>query len=106
FSSRRRHTRCLSDWSSDVCSSDLRTAGPTVKVEIGCYDSWPGCPVIWYDRKILMGFYFRGAPSPEWPWVSVKAGSELAIILEDQIGRASCRERVEGSVVGGAGMKR
>src|SRR5437899_5030949 len=23
FSSRRRHTRCLSDWSSNVCSSDL-----------------------------------------------------------------------------------
>src|SRR5215831_20545030 len=23
FSSRRRHTRCLSDWSSDECSSDL-----------------------------------------------------------------------------------
>src|SRR5947199_7356955 len=23
FSNRRRHTRCLSDWSSDVCSSDL-----------------------------------------------------------------------------------
>src|SRR5262245_62291926 len=29
FSSRRRHTRCLSDWSSDVCSSDLAAArGP------------------------------------------------------------------------------
>src|SRR5205814_3230506 len=27
FSSRRRHTRCLSDWSSDVCSSDLIRAG-------------------------------------------------------------------------------
>src|SRR5438045_9718628 len=27
FSSRRRHTRCLSDWSSDVCSSDLRVPG-------------------------------------------------------------------------------
>src|SRR5258705_3845054 len=26
LSSRRRHTRCLSDWSSDVCSSDLREA--------------------------------------------------------------------------------
>src|SRR5438045_8369922 len=26
FSSRRRHTRCLSDWSSDVCSSDLEIA--------------------------------------------------------------------------------
>src|SRR5882724_9316074 len=27
FSSRRRHTRCLSDWSSDVCSSDLDFKG-------------------------------------------------------------------------------
>src|SRR5256885_12135186 len=26
FSSRRRHTRLQGDWSSDVCSSDLRTA--------------------------------------------------------------------------------
>src|SRR5205814_6645044 len=26
FSSRRRHTRCLSDWSSDVCSSDLKVS--------------------------------------------------------------------------------
>src|SRR5205809_7974001 len=25
FSSRRRHTRCSRDWSSDVCSSDLRS---------------------------------------------------------------------------------
>src|SRR3712207_9566687 len=28
FSSRRRHTRYWRDWSSDVCSSDLREAGP------------------------------------------------------------------------------
>src|SRR5438034_4193594 len=27
FSSRRRHTRSLCDWSSDVCSSDLRIRG-------------------------------------------------------------------------------
>src|SRR5256884_9051665 len=26
FSSRRRHTRCSRDWSSDVCSSDLLTS--------------------------------------------------------------------------------
>src|ERR1035438_10813053 len=32
FSSRRRHTRCLSDWSSDVCSSDLNLGG-TVQLE-------------------------------------------------------------------------
>src|SRR5262249_58750176 len=27
FSSRRRHTRLVSDWSSDVCSSDLARSG-------------------------------------------------------------------------------
>src|SRR2546422_1914846 len=27
FSSRRRHTRCSRDWSSDVCSSDLAPGG-------------------------------------------------------------------------------
>ena len=42
FSSRRRHTRFLRDWSSHVCSSDLtprstpRTPGPqTVKLKVG-----------------------------------------------------------------------
>src|SRR5205814_3057552 len=34
FSSRRRHTRCLSDWSSDVCSSDL----PRVMCYVGSKD--------------------------------------------------------------------
>src|SRR6266852_5227903 len=27
FSSRRRHTRCYRDWSSDVCSSDPKVGG-------------------------------------------------------------------------------
>src|SRR3989337_1530597 len=30
FSSRRRHTRCYRDWSSDVCSSDLMIRDATV----------------------------------------------------------------------------
>src|SRR6266498_4259548 len=35
FSSRRRHTRCGRDWSSDVCSSDLvRGAGDVVAAGI------------------------------------------------------------------------
>src|SRR5262245_63146314 len=34
FSSRRRHTRCLSDWSSDVCSSDLTSTVASEKVLI------------------------------------------------------------------------
>src|SRR3989449_1159902 len=32
FSSRRRHTRCSRDWSSDVCSSDLERV-PTARLQ-------------------------------------------------------------------------
>src|SRR5690625_1961698 len=32
FSSRRRHTRWPRDWSSDVCSSDLSTMWPAVRI--------------------------------------------------------------------------
>src|SRR5436853_5046429 len=48
FSSRRRHTRCLSDWSSDVCSSDLTgktgtpsavTAGAGFTVTVNAVDA-------------------------------------------------------------------
>src|SRR5689334_23687091 len=31
FSSRRRHTRWNCDWSSDVCSSDLRMSGRDIR---------------------------------------------------------------------------
>src|SRR2546422_10680649 len=35
FSSRRRHTRCSRDWSSDVCSSDLKRRLPaTAQLEV------------------------------------------------------------------------
>src|SRR5438046_8512678 len=36
FSSRRRHTRLVSDWSSDVCSSDLVFEAGSVLVGHGC----------------------------------------------------------------------
>ena len=34
FSSRRRHTRLVSDWSSDVCSSDLGWVGSLAGVRL------------------------------------------------------------------------
>src|SRR3989442_7831302 len=38
FSSRRRHTRCGRDWSSDVCSSDLLcSSAPSRTLEIISY---------------------------------------------------------------------
>src|SRR5229473_2561727 len=38
FSSRSRHTRSASDWSSDVCSSDLANAGKVDGVKISLLD--------------------------------------------------------------------
>src|SRR5215211_4185646 len=35
FSSRRRHTRSLCDWSSDVCSSDLPTGRTRTRSQLG-----------------------------------------------------------------------
>src|ERR1035438_10583298 len=51
FSSRRRHTRCLSDWSSDVCSSDLLTLialdRPTADfAAVFTRNAFPGAPVL------------------------------------------------------------
>src|SRR3712207_7684934 len=41
FSSRRRHTRYWRDWSSDVCSSDLGTAGEALltALELDAHDA-------------------------------------------------------------------
>src|SRR2546430_11568030 len=78
FSSRRRHTRFDCDWSSDVCSSDLSVAGHG---SASCR-SWQG-----------------GSESPP-----TYAGS--ASDRTQEIGRASCRERGEISVVAGSFKKK
>src|SRR5438034_11536175 len=55
FSSRRRHTRSLCDWSSDVCSSDLafggvRSARRGVGSDIASTREYhPGDDVSWMD---------------------------------------------------------
>src|SRR2546429_4288868 len=40
FSSRRRHTRCSRDWSSDVCSSDLIAGITNSTIVIGLFSIW------------------------------------------------------------------
>src|SRR5206468_9189244 len=86
FSSRRRHTRSDRDWSSDVCSSDLdRQLGRVIAAlaELGMADVAPGVD------QVLGG--------PVLVAVGVPGG--VVVVLRDrivqQIGRASCRERVE-----------
>src|SRR5690349_25003128 len=51
FSSRRRHTRSLRDWSSDVCSSDLsaKCASETRAVRLG---------QSWRSDRLWQGFAF------------------------------------------------
>src|SRR3712207_9261515 len=85
FSSRRRHTRYWRDWSSDVCSSDLKHAGPGARVEVA---------VTVADGAVVVEVSDDGTGAGP---VS-RSGNGLRGIAE-QIGRASCRERVQISVV-------
>src|SRR5207249_7940733 len=92
FSSRRRHTRSKRDWSSDVCSSDLPLCRPTGRVR---------------SRKrrvpLVELAHARSGDKGDTANVGLIAlKPEYYPILE--IGRASCRERVE-SWGGAAGVE-
>src|SRR5436853_820933 len=104
FSSRRRHTRCLSDWSSDVWSSDLYR---------------------WFKQERHVdkaAFFFYTIPVSQQAAYAEENGAKLEGIATtyegggshagenpaaptfDKIGRASCRDSVEGAA--GAAWKR
>src|SRR5262249_59244890 len=85
FSSRRRHTRLVSDWSSDVCSSDLSGLRHRERP----------------DRKRVAGTWNRWRRTASCP-----RPRALPRMSRHEIGRASCRERVEISVGGGAVKKK
>src|SRR5205814_3053966 len=101
----RRHTRCLSDWSSDVCSSDLRIARE-LKVDRGTVSRYArsATPSATADRQLRPPCYEDHDPHVEQlrPLARVlllQARREMAAAAE--IGRASCRER--GEMGGGSG---
>src|SRR5690606_39623084 len=60
FSSRRRHTRFSRDWSSDVCSSDLRKYGPWLLQWYPTFVNNAGIPGISY----FPGQFFRDRDKP------------------------------------------
>src|SRR5437763_7042979 len=98
FSSRRRHTRYIGDWSSDVCSSDLRDgqAGTWIVPEI----------IAAYTALHRMGLAHSVEAWREGQLVGGLYGVALgrAFFGESKIGRASCRERVRmwvGAATGG-----
>src|SRR5690606_39378490 len=98
FSSRRRHTRFSRDWSSDVCSSDLMTQSPEVRQLLPLLPaedehlqhSWDYIYEPDDAGELLDGLLTRYIESQVYQGV-----------VENKIGRASCRERGE-SAVGGA----
>src|SRR5690606_39325753 len=102
---RRRHTRFSRDWSSDVCSSDLSpdkviTFGNKVlfQGESAEYGTEP-----WITDGTTAGTFMLKDihPGPaDSPSPTVVGGKFT--IRGDKIGRASCRERGEGSAEGGA----
>src|SRR5262249_60101806 len=102
-SSRRRHTRLVSDWSSDVCSSDLVKGaqapdGSRIAFEL----TGPAA------RRLRLAVDSRAELVDEFDspaTVEITMPSGLFARLRGgrtKIGRASCRERGESSGVGGS----
>src|SRR5256885_3282921 len=84
FSSRRRHTRLQGDWSSDVCSSDLRPLerlGRGVLFAAGLLHRWAR------DAKGAQSHTSARRLPPR------DLSTEFVHNHVDKIGRASCRER-------------
>src|SRR5256884_1677207 len=85
FSSRRRHTRCSRDWSSDVCSSDLH------EHQYGREGGERREAVLARGGKTAP----PAAPPAHWRGHACHGGRAVRAVLgRGEIGRASCRERV------------
>src|SRR5438132_8576315 len=87
FSSRRRHTRSLCDWSSDVCSSDLFAAKAA-----------PALPVVVHLIVVLVEQHPERREQRGNGQQAARQQRARARIAQAragrEIGRASCRERV------------
>src|SRR5437762_11932360 len=90
FSSRRRHTRYIGDWSSDVCSSDLDGSKNFKAMKL---ISQPSRELRLMVRCLEL--YYRQARSQ-------KEIAQALGVSAAKIGRASCRERVWRWVGAGA----
>src|SRR5690606_39959456 len=94
FSSRRRHTRFSRDWSSDVCSSDLREL-------FAFYDALAD------ERHVGLSLSGEGIVDGDRLMMRRALSNLLSNAMRHtppggEIGRASCRERVESAEGAGA----
>src|SRR6266498_5958620 len=92
FSSRRRHTRCGRDWSSDVCSSDLASADQRRStVETALHDIVRNIPhvlIIWLAlvALTLIGCGFLAVPTLQRRYRAGKARAAAAQVRRVQLG--------------------
>src|SRR5258706_11948267 len=86
FSSRRRHTRLVSDWSSDVCSSDL-DCGIT---GVALVD--PAIAVVTDSSTVHATG--NGVTHATVAVAGITGQVVIDVNQVPEIGRASCRERV------------
>src|SRR5690349_23271004 len=92
FSSRRRHTISLRDWSSDVCSSDLAEPVEAVKGASLVAMLVPDLAQAELYKQVEKHLE-KGATLLFAHGLNV----HFKLIKPRKIGRASCRERVEGT---------
>src|SRR5437016_14448526 len=90
---RRRHTILVSDWSSDVCSSDLSHSGldATGINDLALDPQNPGTVYAATNNFSSPAGVFKSTDGGA-QWTAITSG------LRAKIGRASCRERVYVSV--------
>src|SRR5260221_8053011 len=87
FSSRRRHTRSLCDWSSDVCSSDLFAAGCAYVTGRTPFQQW-----FQQGQKRPKADAHPGPPSDSVEWVPLDAKNQTTRSEERRVGK-ECRSR-------------
>src|SRR5439155_9920464 len=101
-----RHTRWPRDWSSDVCSSDLgnQQEGAVKLLDFGVARASGALKLAQTAHSMIVGTPSYMSPEA-FTGIEVDGRSDVyslgAVLFEMQIGRASCRERVEITVVGG-----
>src|SRR5437762_6868359 len=86
FSSRRRHTIYIGDWSSDLCSSDLRASGYEIEPIYGIA-----------AQRFVEAVQGRGLADVERDMAAGArhlSGGRPSLLQDVQIGRAARRERV------------
>src|SRR5690606_40970015 len=92
FSSRRRHTRFSRDWSSDVCSSDL-------PIQVRMLDNVIDLNRLPVPQATITNRKYRAIGLGTFGWHHLLAQKGIHWETPEEIGRASCRERV--STAGG-----